>query len=212
MRSLLAIALLACGAPKPPPATPPVTAPPQQPVRSSGPLEHCELAKTVVERGRACDPSKPFDRMAEVIQAWSDRKQLDALDGPKRSIVEHGNAAMCAHAIEKLSQDPVGQRCRLVEPAELPGVVGFLDAYYAKRTVAKPSGDAAIDAYYQRVAALANEMCACKDDSCVDAVKVKFDAEPSPTTKPSAEVIETLHYLFDDVWRCSSKHRLESGR
>jgi hypothetical protein len=206
MRSLLAIALIACGAPSPP-ATKPVDT-------YADPLAHCRLFTSVLERAGACAPVARHVAAHEDTRRWHDPAKLAAISHPtERALTTRRNGAYCAHMVEVAVKEPGAERCELVDAARIAEVDAFLDAYYAHRAVPRPTGDPAIDAHLQRLAAIRDEMCACKDTACAPPLDSRFDQEViSRPGNSSPELLASSLELLDDLTKCKSELRFASGR
>lgn len=83
----------------------------------------------------------------------------------------------------------------------------FLAAYYGRRTTARATGDASVDASLAELGAARDVMCACTDEACVRAAHEVVTAAVKPIPREMTDAMESSAAIIDEVSRCA--HRIE---
>jgi hypothetical protein len=170
------------------------------------PIVFCDYADRMLVGAIACIPESK-DEVERARRSIAMTKETASKDEPFRSI----SAALCAAIVDGIVHETEWRKCDVVLSAtERAQVRAFLDAYYARRTTPRPTGDAEVDRALQQFAALRDRYCACESVDCAAAVEPELEAAGKALPRAaSSSARDDLGELFDDTRRC--KQRIEAA-
>ncbi len=165
------------------------------------PIGFCARARAVMTGRRTCFPEDTSIKMG--LDSLSELET----NAPADPAARRHAAAECAVMLDGMMRAEQPKNCPLdVTDSERRELAAFLTAWYAERTAAPTTGNAALDASLVKLAELRDAACACKDLTCARAAgaKVDADAKPLPSDAPAAGR-DAAARMRDEVKRCRQK-------
>jgi hypothetical protein len=199
---VIALALVACkGDEKKPAPAPAPIASGSAPAAASAPV--CEIGRAAVANATCTKPEahaslqaagKSFDGIIKTVtQASADPAQLDV---------------MCAQLVLAIERDARKSECTLkLDVAQRRQVGEVIDHWYGQRTPITRTGDMAADAVIDRIGEVRDATCACKTQTCLDAVDQLLVKVPKMSDTAPKEARDLGGKLIEDATRCANRVR-----
>jgi hypothetical protein len=210
-----ALLLVACKGDKPPAPSPSPasgSAPVAVAIDAAAPAPTPPPANDVCQIGRAAIDAAKCAKPEVASQLAKVKKSLDGVVDMVKQLGDGGDPTkfhvMCAQMLLALERDATKLGCTVaLDPANRDEIMKLLEAWYAQRTEVVKTGDAAADAVIDKLAAVRDATCACKDGACLAGLEKQLLAVGEmPKTAPDAA--RTLgSKLLEDAARCANRVR-----
>ena len=167
-------------------------------------LDACGLGVRSFERLTCKDPADVANVQAgkgAFVNLVDTIRQMSGPPGVGRDQLQ----ILCSQMLLALERDAAALGCTLAldagDRAKITAAIAAWDAY---RTPVAPTGHAVSDDAIARIAAIRDEMCACADIPCLDALAPKLDTI-SLHDSPPPEARDLMGHLIDDISRCGAR-------
>jgi hypothetical protein len=175
-----------------------------RPKVAEDPLEQCRKTVALIDGAVACEPRlvAAFKSSRKQMEEWGKPESFSAFEEFVRVYEHRKVGAWCAHFVIGVANDPPATTCTVVDEAAKRDAAAYLEAYYAAREPVVTGDDADENQALQELATFRDEMCACADRACTDAVYERMQNEPRKlaNTRRAAG-------LMHDLMKCSNELR-----
>lgn len=175
------------------------------------PMIACDIVKRFMERASACLPAAANNLKDLLSNLETIIVEAQADKAPRSAREQAGSmCALAAYTHDKHFSKRTDLTCPIaLSVDERSATRAYLDAYYARRTKPRPTGDATLDRQLADLAASRDAMCGCADAACVQQTDKMVDAAVKPVPKAMPDAMDDSEAILDEVSRCSS--RIENG-